>query len=124
MGGVFKGRDGPDGRQMNPRQRVGRLNLATAAAVAASMGLIVVVAPAARAQPQVGTVRESPFAAGSARLYDVAGNFVGTARDNAFVPGRTDLYDAEGRSTDVQVRDNAFDPDRRDILDEGAPEEP
>ena len=70
------------------------------------------------AQSRVGTVRESPFASGTSRIYDNEGAFVGTARDNAFVPGRTDLYDSEGRSTGVQIRDNAFDSDRRDIFDE------
>jgi hypothetical protein len=84
--------------------------------------LVLVVAAPVAAQTRIEAVRESPFAAGTSRVYDDQWQLVGTARENAFDPGRVDLYDRTGRPTGVEVRDNAFDPDRRDILDDCDPD--
>lgn|SRR5262245_11913816 len=82
--------------------------------------MVVLIAAPSLAQPRVGSVRQSPFIAGEARIYDQKGDFIGTARDNPFIPGRTDLYDSTGRSTGIELRENPFDPDRSDVFDHGS----
>ena len=80
--------------------------------------LALFIASPVAAQSRIGSVRESPFVSGTARVYDDKGDLVGTIRENPFIPGRADLYDATGRATGIELRDNAFDPQRTDVLDD------
>jgi hypothetical protein len=79
---------------------------------------VFLLASPALAQSRVGSVRESPFVPGEARIYDERGDLIGTARENPFIPGRTDLYDATGQPTGIELRENPFEADRVDVYDD------
>lgn len=85
--------------------------------------LIIAAAAPAVAQQRVGSVRTSPFGAGSSRLYNADGSFVGTVRDSAFVPGMARVYNSTGDYTGLELRDNAFDDDTVDVYDDAVGDE-
>lgn len=69
---------------------------------------MLILALPAGAQQRGGTVRNSPFVAGTARAYDADGTFVATIRESPFLPGERRIYDANGADTGIELRDSPF----------------